>query len=86
MDGSSRSVVRAELGMGGRCTEKAPSGQSAKLPPRWEPSSAANTLAESRSGKHHQSIDPSAATSATVRPSPIAAYSRIDAYRSRRTR
>jgi hypothetical protein len=54
-------------------------GASAKRPPRSASKSAPNTLGESRSGRQSQSIAPSRATSATVRPSPIAAYSQIGA-------
>ena len=51
------------------------SGRSSNLPPRSASKTAANTLGESRFGRQSQSTDPSRATSATVRPSPIAAYS-----------
>jgi len=51
-------------------------GRSEKRPPRATSRSAANTVGESRSGRVSQSIDPPRATSATHRPSPIAAYSR----------
>jgi hypothetical protein len=40
---------------------------------------AQKTLGESSSGSGSQSIDPSPAASATVRPSPIAAYEEIGA-------
>ena len=48
-------------------------GRQREAPPAIGVQDAANTLGESRSGRHSQSIDPSRATSATVRPSPIAA-------------
>ena len=50
----------------------ADAGSSTKRPPPSLSSRAANTLGESRSGRHNQSIAPSRATSATVRPSPMA--------------
>jgi hypothetical protein len=49
------------------------SGASVKLPPRAGSSRAAKTLGESRSGRQSQSMAPSRATSATVRPSPMTA-------------
>ena len=56
-----------------RVTWNGPSGASVKAPPRSGSSNAAKVLGESRSGRQSQSIEPSRATSATVRPSPIAA-------------
>jgi hypothetical protein len=55
-----------------RFDSKGSSGARAKRPPRSASSSDANTLPESRSGRQSQSTEPSRATSATVRPSPIA--------------
>jgi hypothetical protein len=46
-------------------------GCRTNAPPRSASSSAPNTLGESRFGRQSQSIEPSRATSAAVRPSPI---------------
>ena len=48
-------------------------GRNSKRPPRWASTIAPNMLGESRSGRQSQSMAPSRATSATVRPSPMAA-------------
>jgi hypothetical protein len=56
-----------------RSASNGAAGASEKRPPRSASRSAANTLGEWRSGRHSQSIDPSSATRAAVRPSPIAA-------------
>jgi hypothetical protein len=48
-------------------------GASSKQPPREASRIAPQTLGESKSGRHSQSMAPSAATSAAVRPSPTIA-------------
>jgi hypothetical protein len=50
-----------------------PAGASLQRPCRSSPSSAAKQAAESKRGRHSQSIDPSRPTSAAVRVSPISA-------------
>src|SRR5262249_47729509 len=57
-------------------------GASSKLPPRSASRSAPNADGESMSGTVSQGIEPFRDTSATVRPSPIAARSRIAGYGS----
>jgi hypothetical protein len=56
-----------------RLTSYGGSGTSVNDPPRRASRSAPKTVGESTEGKGSQSIEPSRATSATVRPSPIAA-------------
>ena len=56
-----------------RVAEKGASGAKVKAPPVAASRMAPNALAESRSGRHSQSIEPSRATRAAVRPSPITA-------------
>src|SRR2546421_8644002 len=63
---------------------KRPSGSSAKRPPRSGSSSAANVVGACSAGSERKSTEPSAATRAAVRPSPIAAYAPIGANPSRR--
>src|SRR6266511_3048170 len=53
--------------------ENGSAGSSSSEPPFSASSTAPNALDESRFGRHSQSIAPSIPTSATVRPSPIAA-------------
>lgn len=65
-----------------RVTCAEPDGETRQWPLRSS-SSAPKTDGLSKRGQHSQSIDPSRATSATVRPSPIAAYSSIGPARSR---
>jgi hypothetical protein len=60
-------------------------GQRRKLPPVSGSSSAANTGGESIAGTAHQSTVPSAATSASDRPSPMTPYPPIGAKASVRT-
>jgi hypothetical protein len=56
-----------------RSQEKASTGHSSKQPPRRLSRIAPSTEGEFTSGRQSQSIEPSAATSAPVRPSPISA-------------
>ena len=52
-------------------TTPSPTGAMLKCPPFSSSSSAANTLGESKRGKHSQSIEPSSPTSAAVRMLPM---------------
>src|SRR5436189_1372854 len=63
---------------------KRPSGSSAKRPPRSGSSSAANVVGACSAGSERESTEASAATSAAVRPSPIAAYAPMGAKPSSR--
>jgi hypothetical protein len=56
-----------------RCAWNGSVGLSRIEPPRSGSRSRAQTEGESTSGRQSQSIEPSSATSAVVRPSPIAA-------------
>ena len=56
-----------------RVASNGPVGSSRIEPPRSGSRIRAQTEGESTSGRHSQSIEPSSATKATVRPSPIAA-------------
>ena len=56
-----------------RSASNGSSGQSSKKPPRRASRIRENTAGESMSGRHSQSIEPSSATSAAVRPSPMTA-------------
>jgi hypothetical protein len=56
-----------------RSASNGSSGQSSKTPPRSASRSRPKTDGESTFGRQSQSIEPSSATRAAVRPSPIAA-------------
>jgi hypothetical protein len=56
-----------------RVTVNLSRGAQRNAPPRRESRSAPKTVGESMEGRVIQSMEPSAATSAAVRPSPIAA-------------
>jgi hypothetical protein len=56
-----------------RSTSNSSVGASSNAPPRSASSNRANTVGESMRGSGSQSTEPSRATSAVVRPSPISA-------------
>jgi hypothetical protein len=68
-----------ERGSYARSASNGSSGASSKKPPRRQSRMRAKTDGESTAGEHSQSTEPSEATRAAVRPSPITAYSRIGA-------